>query len=439
MTAPINVVLIGIDTLRRDHMSCYGYPRLTSPHIDRIASEGVLFRDSFSPHIPTQPGFTTMLTGVDVMDHQIVTQGGDVDLDGEIPVLPEILSANGYRTAAADNLGRWFERGFDDYESYDFKGPVDQPWRKAEAVNAAAVDLLRKVAGDPFFLFLHYWDPHTPYLPPPPFDRMFYAGDETVSTNADMEEILSFEPFAEYFQQIMGDVRDINFVIAQYDAAIAYADAAVAHVVTALQDTGAADRTLVIITSDHGEVLGDHTGQFDHHGLYDANLAVPLIMRLPGVIPQGRHARGTVSALDLAPTVLDILGTEPPRPMQGRSLLRLATGTSRITRDELYLTECTWQHKRGLRRHGWKLIQSLETDLHDGPEVELYDLSADAAEQVNVADIWPAVVSDMADRIERWVRRRKRQTAKPDPLDEQSITLREIKSIKTAVPDDQTL
>ena len=435
----MNVLLIAIDTLRRDHMSCYGYPRLTTPHIDRLAAGGVQFMDSFSPFIPTHPGFTTLFTGVDVMEHQIVTQGGKLDLDPAIPMLAEVLQANGYRTGAADNLRRWFSRGFDRYEGYSFLGPVDRPWRKAEAVNEKALALLRDLAGEPFFLFVHYWDPHTPYLPPPPFDRMFYAGNESDPANKSMEKIFDWPAFREYFEQWMGHVTDVDYVIAAYDAEIAYADAAVAQLLTALDESGQADETLVVLTSDHGEILDEHPGYFDHHGLYDANLAVPLIMRLPGTLPSGLRVRGTVTLQDVSPTILDILGVAPDVPMTGRSLLAAATGRSRIAADELLLTECTWERKRGIRRHGWKLIEALEPDPHGGPDVELYDLRSDPAEQRNLARQRPEVVSELRSRLHRAVARRLRQTRKPDPIEVQGITLRRIGEIATAVPDNQKL
>ena len=127
----MNLLLIAIDTLRADHLGCYGYGRTTSPHLDALAERGVLFEQHISPHIPTHPGYTTLFTGKDVFTHQIVTQGGKVDLDEEIRTLPQILRSRGYFTAAADNMGRWFNRGYDAYEGYNWQRDTSQPWRKA--------------------------------------------------------------------------------------------------------------------------------------------------------------------------------------------------------------------------------------------------------------------------------------------------------------------
>lgn len=137
--------MISLDTLRADHMSCYGYPRLTSPHLDRLAAQGSLFRTCIAPHIPTHPGHTTVFTGQDVFGHQIVAHSGQVELDPSVPLLAERLRDAGYFTAAADNLGRWFPRGFALYEPYSWKPDAKGRWPKAEAVNAAADKVLAAV------------------------------------------------------------------------------------------------------------------------------------------------------------------------------------------------------------------------------------------------------------------------------------------------------
>ena len=167
----MNILVIAIDTLRADHLGCYGYPLPTSPHIDRLAREGVVFQ-CFSPHIPTHPGYTTLFTGKDVMAHQIVCQGGKVELDPKVRLLAEILRENGYFTAAADNLGRWFSRGFELYEGDQWEPDPKGAWRKGEAVTDTALRVLDHCVAQhkPWFAFVHYWDPHAPNQPPAPID-----------------------------------------------------------------------------------------------------------------------------------------------------------------------------------------------------------------------------------------------------------------------------
>jgi arylsulfatase A-like enzyme len=443
-----NILIIAIDTQRADHLSCYGYGRLTSPHLDRVAAQGALFEQAYSTHIPTHPGYTTMFTGKDVFAHQIVTQGGTVDLAPELHPLAEMLQAQGYFTAAADNLGRWFGRGFEAYETYRWPQEGTE-WRKAEAVNERLLPLLDRAAGEaqqgrPFFLFAHYWDPHTPYLPPAPFSRMFYAGDEKAPQNRSMDAVFAFEPFRAYFQQWMGGVTDIRFPVAQYDAETAYVDSVLVHVFNRLDELELAEDTLVVVTADHGECLDDHACWFDHHGLYEENVHVPLLMRLPGRIPAGRRIPGLARLTDIAPTVLEAIGLAelaPQEGMTGQSLWPVLTGarTRRVPRDELYLTECTWMRKRAWRRGEWKLIEALEPDFHGFPPLELYNLTADPGERHNLADERPDVVDALRRRMRRHAAGRLRGTGLPDPVETQSVTLRRIGELKTAVPEDQRL
>ena len=444
----LNVLLIAIDTQRADRLGCYGYPRLTSPHLNRFATQGAVFEEAYSPHIPTHPGFTTLFTGKDVFTHQIVTQGGPIDLDPQVRQLGEILGEVGYFTAAADNLGRWFRRAFQAYEQYKWDQEGTE-WRKAEAVNAKLLPLLDRAAkgaraGTPFFLFAHYWDPHTPYLPPAPFNRMFYAGDERDPANRSMDPVFAFEPFTLYFRRWMGGVTDIAFPCAQYDAEIAYVDAALAHVFNRLDELDLAGDTLVVVTADHGECLDEHECWFDHHGLYEPNVRVPLLMRLPGRIPAGKRIRGFARLTDVAPTILEAVG----RPdlaarerMEGTSLWPVVTSrrARRAPAAALYLTECTWMRKRAWRTREWKLIQALEPDFHHKPLLELYNLVEDPQEARNLAGARPDVVADLLGRMERHAARRLAQTRLPDPVQAQRITLRKIGELKTAVPQDQRL
>ena len=438
----MNVLLIALDTLRADHLGCYGYPRLTSPQIDRLAARGVRFANFFSPHIPTHPSFTTLHTGVDAMRHQVVSHAGKIELDASIPTLAELLKARGYFTAAVDNLGRWFTRGFDAVLPYRWATDPRVAWRKAEAVNAQAITALDLVANQtrPWFLFVHYWDPHTPYLPPAPFDRMFYPGDPYDPANRSMDPVFAFEPFREYFQQWMGGVTDIQFPVAQYDAEIAYLDTVLEHLFGRLSELGQEEDTLIVLLSDHGEIMDEHEGYFDHHGLYDGNVRVPLILCLPGRLPAGRVVDGFAQTFDVAPTILDLVGVGDVAGrvgMTGRSLLPHLDGASGP--EYLHLTECTWMRKRAVRTRQWKLIRALEPDFHALPPVQLFDLAVDPCEQRNLADDRPDVVRELTARIEEWVSRRRAETGMADPLETQRPTLHRIGEMKTAVPSDPKL
>ena len=283
----------------------------------------------------------------------------------------------------------------------------------------------------PFFLFLHYWDAHTPYLPPAPFNRMFYGGDERDPGNRSMEPVLNFPPFMHYFREWMGDVTDIEYPKALYDGEIAYMDACLQHVFHRLDELRLREETLVVVTADHGEELDEHAMWFDHHGLYDTNLHVPLILRMPGTIPAGVRVPGTVRLMDIVPSVLDLLGRGDlavEQGMQGRSFIpALHGGPPGGTAETLFLTECTWMRKRGVRTPEWKLIVARDhPDMHGRPPVELYHLPTDPGEQRNLAETQPDVVTGLRLELDEWLAARRLETGLPDPVEEQEITLRQI-------------
>ena len=443
----MNVLLIAIDTLRADHLGCYGWHRPTSPHIDRLAAKGVVFEDFIAPHIPTHPGYTTLFTGKDVFTHQIVTQGGLQGLDSSILTLPQLMEEHGYYTAAADNLGRWFRNGYEVYETYAWGNDPRGAWLKAEAVSAAAFTALDACEGQerPWFCFLHYWEPHTPYLPPRPFDRMFYHGDETDACHTSALEMMTDYPaFQYYFQEWMPGLRDVEFPKAQYDAEIAYCDAWLGALFDRVEHMKGGEDTLIILTSDHGEELDEHKMWFDHHGLYDTNICPPLIMVHPQRIPAGLRLKGLARHLDVSPTVLDMVGKPDvarENKMEGASLAPLIDQRSDAgTCDRVYITENAWMKKRGFRTMQHKFIKSLYDELHHRPPYELYDLTTDPGEQVNLADTQPQLRGQFDRELEEHIARRMAETGKPDPQSYQDITLRQVGSnVEVAIPADQVL
>lgn len=437
MAEKMNLLLIGIDSLRADHMSCYGYHRLTTPHMDDIASEGILFENAYSPYIPTTPGYTTMLTGTDVMTHQMVSLSPKGPIEKSIKLLPEILREKGYRSACI-GFDTPFYRGFDSYETFNaWMSWEDAPGHKAEALNEKALPMLESMAEEPFLLFLRHMDPHSPYLPPPPFDTMFYDKDPCDPSSDTMTPVFDFEPFADFFRSWMPPgITDIDWVVAHYDSSLAYMDACIKCLFTRLEELDLFNNTLIVITSDHGETLDEHDCYFDHHGLYEPTIHVPLIYHLPGKIPQNRRIRGFVLQQDLTPTVLDIMGYgEIPAKlgMDGRNAMPLIDGERVTNYSEFYVSECTWMRKRGWRTPQYKLIQAMEPDFHGKPPLELYDLLEDPLENQNVADDRPEIVNALKIRMEKWVKKRLSETGKPDPILDYEIGLdRRIGSVKKA-------
>lgn len=418
-----NVIFFGIDSLRRDHMSSYGYHRLTTPYMDKLASQGVLFEKHFSPSIPTTPAYASMLTGMDVFGTDVVALRHEGPLGGHVLTLAEVLESNGYNTTCIGFTGNPSARGFQNYLNYESWLPDDESGRaaKAENLNAVAIPELERLAADdkPFFLFMRHMDPHSPYLPPAPFERMFYGKDEKDPSNDSMEPVYNFKPFGDYLASwIPEGTTDHEYVTAQYDGAIAYMDIAIQTLFTKIADMGLEEDTLIVITSDHGETLYEHDCYFDHHGLYDCTLVVPLILKFPGRVPAGRRVSDVSLISDIMPTVLDLLQIQTEIAFDGRTLTQAIAGTADTASQlsEFYITECTWMRKHGWRTPEWKLICALEPDFHFKPEIELYNLTKDPLENVNVADQEPEVVAFLTQRMHDYIARREEQTGRTNPI-----------------------
>jgi arylsulfatase A-like enzyme len=415
-----NLLLLGIDSLRRDHMSGYGYHRLTTPHIDKFAKDGVLFEQHISPSIPTTPGYASMLTGMDCFGTDVVALRHSGGMGSHLTTLAELLDHEGYNTSCIGFTGNPSARGFRNYLDYEGWGPDDTGRSpKAENLNAVAIPEMKRLAADdkPFFLFLRHMDPHSPYLPPKPFERIFYDGNERDPLNRSLDSLDEFKPFVDYFRSWFPEgCTDSAYVDAQYDGAVAYMDAAIQSIFTAVEALGIEDETLVIVTSDHGETLNEHDCYYDHHGLYETNLRIPLIIRYPGKLPAGVRVKSQSQIKDVMPTVLELLGIESGISFDGRSLVPLANGAAIAPESEVYITECTWMRKHGWRTPQWKLIVALEPDFHFKPSVELYNLVEDPEELNNVADLEPDVVRLLNTRLDAHVAQRERETGRTNPM-----------------------
>ena len=420
MARKTNLLFIGIDSIRADHMSTYGYPRLTTPHLDKFMSGGAVFENVFSPHIPTTPGYTSMFTGMDTFGMDVVALRHQGGLLKKLTTLAESLGKEGYATSCVGFSGNVASRGFQKYLDFEGWGSWAQGRsHKAENLNKVALPELKRLAAGkkPFYLFLRHMDPHAPYLPPQPFERIFYQGDEFDKRNHSLDPVMKFKPFCDFHASwFPPGCTDKDYIIAQYDGALAYMDACIAHIFAALKTLGLEEDTLVVIDADHGETLYDHECFFDHHGLYDCTLHIPLAFVLPGRVPAGRRFADYCQMKDVTPTILDLMGIPTRIKFDGRSLVPLLEGRERVPEPEFYITECTWMRKHGWRTPEWKLIHALEPDFHFKPEVELYNLVADPQENRNLAKAEPAVVKMLEDRMHAHIARREKETGRRNPI-----------------------
>ena len=345
------IILISIDTLRADRLPAYGYTGVATPAIDRLAADGVLFERAYSHSPQTLPAHASMFTGKLPVDHGVRDNLGFA-LGADQPLLPDLLAPLGYRSAAVVSsyvlrkevgLARAFE-------TYDDRLPAASPEMSIAQVQRDGAESLEVAerwldgnADSRFFLFLHLYEPHTPYEPPERFAR--------------------YEP---------------------YDGEIAYADEITGRLLDSLRTRGLYDDALIILLSDHGEGLGDH-GELEHAiFLYDATIRVPLIVKLPGGREAGRRVPAPVQHIDLLPTLLDLTGAAPVEDLQGSSLRPLLDGDGAAWPERGLYAEALYP-----RYHfGWSELYALTTGQFryiQAPREELYDLIADPGERENLA------------------------------------------------------
>ncbi len=306
-----NVILISVDALRADHLGVYGYGRGTSPNIDAFARESVVFDNAVTPRPKTNPSVASMLSGIYPYRHGV--REHSVPIADKTPLLQEWLRDGGWHTAAF--VSNWvlqpglggFQRGFDVYD-YDFTRQEmnrrDVGERDAAETNDAVYKWLDGRSVGKFFLWIHYIDPHGPYYPPEGY-RGLYTHAEPSWVKVGMLPPYQILPDAPR----SGDATDAAYYIDQYDGEVRYVDHEFGRLIASLRERGLLEKTLVILTSDHGEGLGEHAYYFEHGGeVYEDNSKVPLIVRYPDGRVAGTRVRELVSLMDVPPTVTAYLG-----------------------------------------------------------------------------------------------------------------------------------
>jgi arylsulfatase len=431
MDQPANILLIVVDTLRADHLGCYGYNRPTSPNIDKLAEQGVLAERFICAGIPTHPSFTTLYTGQHPITHGVVAHGGSTQLAKDAPFLPSLLLAEGYTTCAIDNLvqtRQWFGRGYEFYIDPSVRHTLFLDV-SCEELNARAIPWLRAHADEPFFLMIHYWDPHWPLVPPPRYQDLFYDGNPTDPDNHSLDGWWQHPIGAmardTWLRHPDGPVTDAAYVEALYDQEIRHLDDGIGALMESLDDLGLAEDTLVLFLSDHGESITEHGIFLEHHGLYEPTVHVPLIARWPGRLPAGKRLPHLLQHHDVAPTILQAVDAEVPFDMDGCSFWGLLTGASGSP-DREYVISCesTWQAKWSIRTRRHKFILARQDDMYGTSPRELYDLDADPNEEHNLVTEAPVLAKELEEKLERWIAERLRSQDKTeDPLREHGVSL----------------
>jgi arylsulfatase A-like enzyme len=371
----LSVLLITIDTLRADHLGVHGYGRNTSPHLDAFARRGTVFEQAYTYWPKTRGSFVAIMTG------RLASLSGYGKshplLIGFNPTLASVLQAAGYETAAtldnpnvAASLG--YGKGFSRYRETWEEAALRTEMDRARAITGDGVRFLQQARPDrPFFLWLHYVNPHAPYTPPPPWDTAFL--DAAASAGPVLRPVDGFHGGVS--KQWASPGRALGWYVAQYDGEIAATDAEVGRVLDALERSAVRAQTLVVVTSDHGESLGEHDYYFDHgEDLFDPCVRIPLIAAGPG-LPGGRRTDVLATTLDLVPTVLDALKVSYPPDLSGESLLPAVRGERRPDRPRLL-----GQNDRNLLGAWGVRYKIVATPAGDGSRYALYDRERDPGE-----------------------------------------------------------
>jgi arylsulfatase A-like enzyme len=403
--APTNLILITIDTLRADHLGVDGYARDTSPHLDVLARDGTWFARCYAQSVTTRASHASLFTGCYPGTHGVLS---NVEEYRDRPSLMTALRARGYVAAGFVSsvvLNRKFgvQRQLDHFDDATTATELNRPnmaERPArDTLQAALAYLEKRDPSRPFFVWVHLIDPHGPYVAPENPDR--FVGDAHATPGRRTLPLgqtnIGFGDIPRY--QILQGIQDPDYYVARYDAEIRYADDALGTFFERLRSLGLYDRTLIAVTADHGETLDEPTHRrYFSHGLvaYEEDARIPLVIREPAGRPRLADVEATAAVLsiDVAPTLLELLGVDVPAEFEGRSVLR----GPRASEEPIFSlgsygtmqTERLMGTQKSVLRGPWRyLINSL-----DGAE-ELYDHRNDPREERNVAATSPEVLGDL--------------------------------------------
>jgi len=390
-----DVFLITIDTLRADHVHCFGYEPIRTPALDGLAKDGIRFTQAFTPSPITNTSHVTILTGLMPSTHGVTDFA--LALADTHPTLAELLKKRGYHTAAfigsiildSKSFAPGLDRGFDFYDNFPESIKDKSRWgrleRRGMVVTQHAEAWLSTHPAGPHFVWVHFYDPHDPYEPPPPYSQIY---------------------------------KD-----RLYDGEIAYADSALATFLAYLKKQGWYEHSIVIAVGDHGEGLGEHHEETHGIFLYDSTTHVPLIVKLPGRSGAGKLIEDQVRTLDILPTVLGLLHMPEPERLDGESLQAYLDGKTSGDRTALgetdYPLRFGWAPLRSMRVEGFKFIEA--------PKPELYDLRRDPGELHNSYVPWDSTVQKFRTALSEW-----RRKTPPSELSAGSVgqnTMEELKAL----------
>ncbi|WP_249226966.1 sulfatase family protein [Alicyclobacillus mengziensis] len=393
------MIYFDVDSLRPDHLSAYGYRRPTSPNIDRIAREGVVFGNCYASDSPCMPSRGSTISGRFGTRTGIVTHGprGET-MDLSVSTLPTILRDAGVTTAAISTFGRhpspWFYVGwenFHDPSGWHFQ--MTPAWK----INEAATEWLDKHAEEDFFLWVQYWDPHAYYNPPESCVDDIQTNDYPAHPTPEQVEGHQGDVFW-HSAGMMGihSYEDYKRVVDLYDGEIRYVDYHIGQIMEKLKTLGIGEDTVIIISADHGEELGEHGVYVEHWSVHDGTNRVPLIVRLPSSMKQTGIRDDLVYQMDLSATVLELFGATVPKEWDSKPLF------SGGKRSHLVIGHGLYTAQRAVVTDDWKLIRTYHGGQWNIPSVQLFDRRQDTYEQHSVADEHADVVEELSAHLATW-------------------------------------
>lgn len=452
----MRILYIDIDSLRPDHLGCYGYARDTSPTIDALASQGVRFENCFVSDAPCLPSRTAFTQGRFGIKNGVVNHGGEAaDLRslgrersfGARPGFEtffQSLQKVGYLTAsvspfAARHGAWWYLAGLNEWHNTGRRGNEN-----ADEINAKVLLWLEANAErDDWFLHVNYWDPHTLYSapeafgnpfsdePPPPWytEELRQRQWDGYGTFSAQDGLAHF--YGEYLQaqrsgipSSIATMDDFKAWIDGYDTGIRYVDEHIGHVLEALDRRGVLDETVVIVTADHGENQGELNVFGDHQTADLMTCRVPMIVRAPGLLPSGEVRHAFHYQFDFAATILELLGIEVPWGWDARSFATAMQAGRDEGRDHLVMGQMAWSCQRSVRFYRWLLIRTFHAGLKDLPEILLFDVENDPHEQNDLANERPEVVNEGIALLHEW-HASALATSETGPIDPMQTVLRE--------------
>ncbi|MFZ4451546.1 sulfatase family protein [Salibacterium aidingense] len=436
-------IYIDVDSLRPDHLSCYGYSRKTSPNIDSVAEKGMRFHRCYAASSPCVPARASFMSGRYAINHGAMTHWGPgcdfyyPEGDGHslsFPFFPRYLREAGYETITFSSFGDrhhawWYFAGWTEVHSHTLQEGNENA---EEVVDAVLPWLEQNGTKKDYFLHIQFWDPHTLYTCPTEYTKQWnqesapvFPKEETIQKHQkdSFPRSASFLHTINNVPETMPDKissrDDFEKLIDGYDGAIRYMDEQIGRIIKTLKKLGIEEEVAIIISADHGESLGEHGIYAEHAAATESVHHLPLIMKIPGVTKQNTVSSALLLNVDVMATLIDIVGLKKPVGWDGLSFLPLLEAITDEFRSYLVMDHALYTCQRAVRDERWYFIRTYHPGLYAFEKVSLYDMKKDPYQQLNVIEQHPETAKEMDHRLMQWYQihfHEKRKTL--DPMQE---------------------